>query len=142
MDRDFEIVQNTPLRFFQKSFTQKPNLFLFGEKVAFYDKDEEKWFVESFSGKDAIDLPWMGFQIVLTRHETKLILPIHLNTLYQFKRMEKLLKGATRALKIDALGKKYWIRDDQAITLRIKGQKYKIELEKKSLKVTLRIKSL
>ena len=136
MDQNFEVIQNAPLRVFSKKlFTEKPNLFLFGEKVAFYDKDEEKWFVESFSGKEPIDLPWMGFEIVLTRHETTLIPSYTPEYTLPIQKDGKIIKGSTRALKIDALGKKYWIRDDQAITLRIKGQKYKIELEKKSLKL-------
>ena len=77
----------------------------------------------------------MGFEIILTQHEENKIpayvpvykLPIQKNN--------KLIAGMNKAIKVNALGKKYWIRDDQSITLRVRGEKLKLELEKKSLRL-------
>lgn len=134
VDKNLNVIKDSPFRIFSKKvFEETPNLFLFGTKVAYFE--DEAWSVEEFDGRRPLPLPWMGFEIILTQHEESKIpayvpvykLPIQKNN--------KLIAGMNKAIKINALGKKYWIRDDQSITLRVRGEKLKLELEKKSLRL-------
>ena len=132
VDKDLNTISDAPFRVFSKKvFEESPNLFLFGESTAYFEDGE--WVVEKFKGKESIDLPWMGFEIILTNHETNKIPAYIPEYTVPIQKNNKLIKGMSRAIKVNALGKKYWIRDDQSITLRVRGQKLKLELEKKTL---------
>jgi len=138
VDKNLNVINDSPFRVFSKKvFEKTPNLFLFGKSVAFFE--DENWHVKKFVKKEPLELPWMGFEIILTHHEDQKIpayvpvykLPIQKNN--------KLIAGKNKAVKVNALGKKYWIRDDQSITLRVRGEKLKLELEKKSLRLPYEI---
>ncbi len=61
---------NSPFRAFSKElFQQKPNLFLFGDKIVYYSK-RKGWQGKRFADKKQLRLPWMNFKIVLNRYET------------------------------------------------------------------------
>lgn len=136
LDSNFNTISDSKFRVFSKElFENSPNLFLFGEEVAFYDKDEKKWFLHPISKQKKLDLPWMGFELTLLNHHTdkiptyvpKYVIPIQKNG--------QLLKGSTRAALISFSGHEYWVRNDQSITLTYRGEKFKIELEKKSIQL-------
>ena len=132
VDRDLKTVTDAPFRVFSKKvFEESPNLFLFGKDVAFFE--DGNWLVKNFNKKEPIDLPWMGFEIILTNHATKKIPAYIPEYTVPIQKNNKLIKGQSRSIRVNALGKRYWIRDDQSITLRVRGQKLKLELEKKSL---------
>ena len=64
----FQIQANSPMRIFSKKlFEKRPHLFAFGDKVAYYDKDEQKWFAEEVNSSEPTPLPWMGFEISLIK---------------------------------------------------------------------------
>tara|TARA_B100000925_G_scaffold283286_1_gene257034 strand:+ start:49 stop:1665 length:1617 start_codon:yes stop_codon:yes gene_type:complete len=134
LDKDLNVMKDSPFRIFSKKvFEKDPNLFLFGEKVAYFSED--RWVVEEFDGRTPLPLPWMGFEIILTQHEESKIpayVPVYNMPI---QKNNKLIAGTNKAIKVNALGKKYWIRDDQSITLRVRGEKLKLELEKKSLRL-------
>ena len=134
LDKDLNVMKDSPFRIFSKKvFEKDPNLFLFGEKVAYFSED--RWIVEEFDGRSPLPLPWMGFEIILTQHEGSKIpayVPVYNMPI---QKNNKLIAGTNKAIKVNALGKKYWIRDDQSITLRVRGEKLKLELEKKSLRL-------
>ncbi len=134
LDKDLNVMKDSPFRIFSKKvFEKDPNLFLFGEKVAYFSED--RWVVEEFDGRTPLPLPWMGFEIILTQHEESKIpayVPVYNMPI---QKNNKLIAGTNKAIKVNALRKKYWIRDDQSITLRVRGEKLKLELEKKSLRL-------
>jgi hypothetical protein len=134
VDKNLNVIKDSPFRIFSKKvFEEAPNLFLFGNKVAYFSDDI--WSVYPFEGKKPIELPWMGFEIILTHHTDSKI-PVYVPVFkLPIQKNNKLIAGANKAIKVNALGKRYWIRDDQSITLRVRGEKLKLELEKKSLRL-------
>ncbi len=109
--------KNTPYRVLSKKiFEEKPNLFLFGEDIAFYDKSKDDWVVTDF--KDGLaQLPWMNFQLRLLKHSTthypaevpKAVLPVQENG--------NIIKGNLKAVKIKFYNKTYWVRNDGPLEL-------------------------
>lgn len=136
LDKNFNTISNSKFRVFAKNiFENSPNLFLFGKKVAYYDKDEKTWSMHPIGIKDKLDLPWMGFELTLLNHfQDKVPTYIPKYTI-PIQKDGKLVKGDTRAALVSFSGHEYWIRNDQSITLTYRGQKYKLELEKKSIRL-------
>jgi hypothetical protein len=136
LDTNFNSIPDSKFRVFSKEiFEKSPNLFVFGKRVAYFDKEEMKWFVQPIAIKEKIDLPWMGFELTLLNHHNDKIPTYIPHYTIPIQKNNKLIKGATRAALISFNGHEYWIRDDQSITLTYKATKYKLELEKKSIRL-------
>ncbi len=135
-DSKLEPIKDAPLRVFSKNlFTETPNLFLFGEAVAYYSSDDQAWVTEKISVNKEVDLPWMGFKLRLNRHEEQLYpeytsyyqRPIQVNN--------KVIKGEQRAALIEVQGKEYWVTSERPIALLIKGKKFSFYLGNQTLKL-------
>lgn len=131
-----QIIQDSPLRVFSKKlFEKSPHLFLFGNGVAFFDKDSKKWLKHELAPKSQVELPWMGLQIKLEEHYEdhfpqyipKYVVPVHDNG--------KIIFGNTKALKVSVRGEEYWITEDKPLGLMIEGKKHIFELAKKTIKL-------
>lgn len=137
MDGEFKVMQNHRLRVFSKSlFEEKPHLFLFGKEAAYFDKDSGSWVGKSFEHVgDSIELPWMGFDLKLTKNEDSrypfkvpsYVLPIQKNG--------ALIKGESKALEVTVRGETYWVTDTQPLGLMIDGKRVQVELSKESLQL-------
>lgn len=120
--------------FSKKLFEEKPNLFLFGKKAAFYHKAEQKWKMVDLElkGKAAI-LPWMNAEISLTDHQENLV-PFNLPTAtIPIQKNGSLIKGDLRAVRLEILGKSYWVTNYSPLSLLIQGKKVIIEVTKEAL---------
>ncbi|WP_127717528.1 cytochrome c biogenesis protein ResB [Halobacteriovorax sp. HLS] len=133
IDSDLEVIKDSHLRIFSKKlFQDKPNLFLFGREIAYYSDD--KWTVQKFkSDSDILELPWMGFELILKDHEENKFPSFKPVAVRPIQKNGQLIKGQTKAIQINVLGKKYWVLDDKPITLRIKGKKVSFVLDKEIL---------
>ncbi len=141
VDTNFQVDQKSVIRIFSKKiFEEKPNLFLFGKKVAFYTKADQKWSVQDIELKGkGVQLPWMGAEIFLTDHQDKLVpfnLPIE--TL-PIQKNGSIIKGDLRAVKLEILGKEYWVSNFSPLSLAIGGKKVIIEVTKESLTLPFEI---
>lgn len=133
VNEKLEVIKNSHLKIFSKKlFEAKPNLFAFGKTVAFFE--DENWVVKEFkTDNDIIDLPWMGFELILKKHsdiefpgfEPVPTLPLQKNG--------SLIKGMTKAIGINVLGSHYWVLNDRPITLRINSKKVSFVLDKEVL---------
>ncbi|MCP4912888.1 MAG: cytochrome c biogenesis protein ResB [Oligoflexia bacterium] len=137
MDEKLNILQGSDIRIFSKKlFEDKPNLFLFGKNVGFYDKDEEKWFVEQAQVKGKkVELPWMGFDLTLLHHEDKLVPTNTPVSTWPIQKNNQLIKGDLKALSIEVKGKEYWLTNERGMTLLIAGKKMNFRLIKKTLRL-------
>ncbi len=129
---DLKKIEKSDIRIFSKNvFQEKPTLFLFGKKLAYYA--DEKWNIHDINKDQSVDLPWMGFSLTLVRHEDnyfpekvpKYVTPIQKNN--------ELIKGQQKALSIKVKEKNYWVTDNKPITLSIDGNKVTFEIVKKTL---------
>ena len=135
VDLNFQADQKSVYRIFSKKlFEEKPSLFLFGEKLAYFSKDEQKWLVQDIKLKgESVSLPWMGAEIKLTENESKLV-PFNLpRSVVPIQKNGMLIKGDLRAVKLEILGKEYWASNYNPLSLVISGKKVIIEVTKESL---------
>lgn len=135
VDTSFQVDQKSIIRAFSKRiFEEKPNLFLFGKKLAFYSKDDKKWIVQSIELKGpSVSLPWMGAEISLMDHQDKLV-PFNLPVAtIPIQKNGSVIKGDIRAVKLEIMGKEYWATNYSPLSLIISGKKVIIEVTKESL---------
>ncbi|CBW26886.1 putative membrane protein [Halobacteriovorax marinus SJ] len=133
VDEKLEVIKDSHLRVFSKKlFEEKPNLFLFGRKAAFFE--DEKWQLRSLEKKsDIVELPWMGLELILKKHDETKFPSYRPVATMPIQKNGSLIKGQTKALKIKVLGKEYWVLDDRPVTLRINGKKVSFVLDKEIL---------
>jgi hypothetical protein len=135
MDLKFQANENSNLRAFSKKlFEDKPNLFLFGKKVAFFSKEEKKWIISSIELKGKpVSLPWMGAQISLIEHQEKLV-PFNIPTpTIPIQKNGSLVKGDLKAVRLEILGNEYWVSNYNPLSLSIGGKKVIFEVAKETL---------
>lgn len=135
MDTKLQSDEKSVMRAFSKKlFEDKPNLFLFGQKAAFYSKADQSWKVVDLKlkGPSAI-LPWMGAEISLTDHQEKLV-PFNLpQAVVPIQKNGALIKGDIRAARLEILGKEYWVTNYSPLSLLVQGKKVIIEITKETL---------
>lgn len=135
MDMKFQTDEKSIIRAFSKKlFEDKPNLFLFGKKASFYNKTDKSWkTVDLEVNGPAATLPWMGAEIKLTDHQDRLVpfnLPI---PTVPIQKNGSLIKGDIRAVRLEILGKEYWVTNYSPISLIIQGRKVIIEVTKETI---------
>ena len=139
VDSKGTIIKNSPYRIFSKrKFESSPQLFLFGEFVAFFDKDEKKWFLESLKDKE-VELPWMGFAVKKIKHsltEYPNNIPVPVKPIQD---NSQVVSGQLKAIEFKYQDYTYWLTSDQALQVLISGQPVQMEIGKKSLTLPFNI---
>jgi len=132
LTQDLKNIQKSNTRIFSKRvFQEKPALFLFGKKLAFFS--DEQWHVQQISKEKSIDLPWMGFSLSLLRHEHALYPERVPHYITPIQKNNELIRGAQKALSLKVQDKSYWVTDQKPITLLIDEDKVTFEIIKKSI---------
>lgn len=135
VDLNFQVNQKSTMRVFsKKQFEEKPNLFLFGKRTAFYNKNTQKWEYHDFKDTTTpVDLPWMSAEITLLEHKDDLV-PFKLpEAVIPIQKNGQLIHGDLRAVRIEILGREYWISNYAPLSLIIGGQKVVMEVTKESI---------
>ncbi|MFG1494463.1 cytochrome c biogenesis protein ResB [Halobacteriovorax sp. ZH4_bin.1] len=133
LDQNLKPAMNAPIRVFSKNlFKEKPNLFLFGDSASFFDKDADKWISQNFDNQGLMSLPWMGFTLKLVRNEKNLVPTMVPESTLPIQQNGGLVKGMTRAAKIQVRDKEYWLTDDKPVSVLIDGVKTNVYLTKRS----------
>jgi hypothetical protein len=135
MDTKLQTDEKSIIRAFSKKlFEEKPNLFLFGKKAAWYSKEKKIWLTSDLevNGPPAI-LPWMNAEITITHHEDHLV-PFNLPVAtIPIQKNGALIKGDIRAVRLEILGRKYWVTNYSPLSLLVQGKKVIFEVTKDSL---------
>ncbi len=135
MDMKLQTDEKSEMRLFSKKlFEEKPSLFLFGRKAAFYSKADQNWKMTDLEIKGApVSLPWMGAQISLIDHQDRLV-PFNIpEAIVPIQKNGSLIKGDTRAVRLEILDKQYWVTNYSPLSLMIQGKKVIIEVTNESL---------
>lgn len=137
LDSDLKPMKDSPIKVFNKSmFEDRPNLFLFGESLAYYLKDEKRWEVKPFSPTNKIiELPWMGFRLSLEKyHQSKYpkMVPSYVTPI---QKNSQLVSGTIKAIEVQADGIRYWATNERPLTLMINAQKVIVSIKKETLKL-------
>ena len=133
MDINLKPIMNSPFRAFSMNlFKDKAHLFLFGRALAYFDKDEKKWVTDSIDEKKVVELPWMGFELRMTKfgeREAPLTYPKEVTPIQQ---NGGLVIGNIRAARIKVQDKSYWLTNEKPLNLLIDGVETRIYMTKKS----------
>lgn len=134
LDEEMKVMRGGSLRIFSKKlFEDSPNLFLFGTATSWYDKDEKKWNYHDFIKDKTVHLPWMALEVTMMDHKTNEVPTLVPVEVLPIQKKNQMIKGQTRALQVEVLGKKYWITNEAPVQLLINGRKIVFYLEKESL---------
>jgi hypothetical protein len=133
--------ENSEFRVFsRKLFEDKPNLFLFGDKVAFYQKRKKSWVGFEFKSKnDLISLPWMGFKLRLVENFDRMIPyqePIYTRPIQD---SGNIVQGGIRAVRVAIRGKDYWVRTDAPLALNNGESEIRLQLVKDEIQLPYQI---
>ena len=134
LDEEMNIIHKGAWRAFSKNlFKGTPALFLFGQSLSYYKKDENKWIVEPFE-KGLLELPWMGFTIKLLEHSEDAV-PVLLPTptALPVQKDGQFIKGGLRALEIVMGGKPFWVTNKRPLTLLSDGKEVVFSLQQETL---------
>lgn len=122
LNDDLSKITDTPYRAFSKNiFEGKPNLFLFGEKLAYYSK-RKGWQGASFTKNKPIKLPWMNFNILLDQHHNDRYpaqKPVYTRPIQD---SGEVIEGDIKAIQIEFYGRDYWVRNDAPLALESNGE--------------------
>lgn len=114
---DLSTIPESNIRVFSKKlFQEKPNLFIFGNKVSYYSKRKKAWLVRGFSEKP-LTLPWMGFKLQklkVTKSDFPVQIPVYTKPIQE---SGKIIEGDIQAVEVAFYGKSYWVRSDAPLAL-------------------------
>jgi hypothetical protein len=119
LNDDLSKKTDTPFRVFSKEiFEKSPNLFLFGESLAYYKKRKKAWVGKEFQSlNDEIKLPWMNFKIKLMEHREDAYPSEVPEYTRPIQDNGEIVQGALKAIKINVFGIDHWVRNDKPLTL-------------------------
>lgn len=134
MNTELKVMKDAAIRLFNQSlFQEKPTLFILGEYASFYTKETGLWSTVKLEKNKPVDLPWMGFELFLMdfhRNKTPKLTP---SSSIPVQMSNRLVKGATKAVRLNIKGDTYWVTNNKSLNLLVDGRQVKIFLTKKSL---------
>ncbi len=136
MKADLALLNDSAFRIFSlKFFKEKPHLFLFGQKLAFYDESEEKWVGHDYEQNGPIaELPWMSFNLRLTSYHKNRYPVQSPEYVKPTQDNGQIIIGNDKAIEISVDGQNYWIRQsDGPMQMILNGEKITFELKKKEI---------
>jgi hypothetical protein len=141
VNEDLTKKMDSEFRVFSKAiFEKKPNLFLFGKKIAFYKKRTKKWIGKEFKHQnELIKLPWMSFQLRLMEHKDRMVPfqePIYARPIQD---NGKLISGEIKAVKVEVNNKDYWVRSDAPLALNNGKTEVRLQLTKGEIKLPYQV---
>lgn len=132
---------DSPFRIFSRSlFQDKPHLFLFGEKLAFYKKRKNKWIGHSFDNDHKlIELPWMQFKLRLLAHHNNQS-PVQ-KPVFTLPVQDKgeIVEGNIKAVKVSLNNKEFWVRSDAPLALQNGQTEVRFQIVPKELNLPYQI---
>ena len=135
LDQNMKPTKNSQSRIFSKKiFEDKPHLFLFGKAVAYYQKESQSWVTNQLevAGKPEV-LPWMNAEITSLEHQDSLVPTNFPDPVIPIQQNSQLVKGKLRAVSMIANGKKYWITNENPLSLDVGGKKVNMYVTKETL---------
>src|SRR5690606_26009357 len=122
LDHKMDLDERSPFRIFSKKlFENKPNLFLFGTHLAYFNKDKEKWEDSPIALNQDVELPWMGFKIRLLNHSAD---SYPSQTPHYIKPVQdngQVIRGQMKALEVEVNNQTFWVKSNDPIAFNQNG---------------------
>lgn len=129
-----QIIEDSDYRVFNKKiFEEKPNLFIFGKTISYFDKGTMSWVKSDLSKNNKADLPWMGFSISVIRFEENLIpkkIPVYTTPINE---NGKVTRGNLKAAEIEIDGNYFWATSDKISNITKNNEKISFYISKRKL---------
>lgn len=136
LDEKMNLNEGSPYRIFSKKlFENKPNLFLFGHHLAFYNKDTLQWESEEIAVNQDIELPWMGFKIRLLKHSLDSYPSQTPHYITPIQENSQVVRGQLKALEVEINDQTFWVKSNEPIAFNQNGERITFELGRKSVKL-------
>lgn len=133
LNSKLEPILDSPFKVLSKNvFRDTPYLFLFGDGLSYYSKEEGKWITKKIVAGKEERLPWMNFNITLTKNSNTLVpknIPVYTRPIQE---NGQLINGDIRAANIRIQDKNLWVTNNKPIETSINGELHTIYLTKKS----------
>jgi hypothetical protein len=134
LDEKFQLHEGSPYRIFSKKlFEKSPHLFLFGTKVAFFDKEKALWETHTLTPEGDVDLPWMGFKVKLLEHRTDAYPTQVPRFVKPIQDDGQVVQGQKKAIEVSVDGETFWVKSNDPIAFTKNGRRIVFELSKKTL---------
>lgn len=134
LDEKMDLNQASPFRVFsRKLFEKSPHLFLFGKRIAFFDKEKAQWISESFDNKEELDLPWMGFRLRLVEYHDDKYPSMVPSFVKPVQDNGQTIKGGIRAIQVKIKDHEFWVKSDEPVNFNHDGEKITFILGKKAI---------
>jgi hypothetical protein len=129
-----EINEQSPYRIFSKKLFEKgPHLFLFGNSIAFFDKERARWESKKFIDEEALSLPWMGFRIKLLEHRTNAYPTLSPSYVKPIQENGQVITGNLKAIEVIINNQRFWVKSNEPVAFNQNGEKITFDLGKKNL---------
>jgi hypothetical protein len=134
LNAELNVDENSPYRIFsRKLFEKSPHLFLFGKRGAWFDKNSGKWETGSVSMDKAMELPWMGFKVLLLEHRDDSYPTMKPRYVKPVQDGGQIILGDKKAIEVFVGDQNFWVRSGEPVAFNYNGEKINFELGKKSI---------
>lgn len=134
LDQSLNIDDKSPYRIFsRKLFEKSPHLFLFGTKAAFFDKNTNKWETGNVSKDKALELPWMGFRVLLLEHRDDSYPTMRPEYVKPVQDNGQVIIGDRKAIEVHVGNDNFWLRSGEPVAFTHNGEKITFDLTKKTI---------
>lgn len=134
LDASRELDVNSPYRIFSKKlFEGAPHLFLFGPRVAFFDKAQSKWISAPAPQNTEVELPWMGFKVSTLRYSDDAYPTLVPEYVTPVQDNGQIIKGDMKAVELEVQGQSFWVTSKDPIAFNQNDERITFHLEKKTI---------
>lgn len=129
-----ELNEASPYRIFSKKlFEKSPHLFIFGEKVAYFDKEKKLWEAHDAKVGEEVALPWMGFKIKTLEHKTDAYPTMVPRYVKPIQDNGQVVTGNLKAVEVEVGGQKFWVTNNDPVAFNKDGERITFHMVKKNL---------
>jgi hypothetical protein len=134
LNTELNLDENSPYRIFSRRLFEKtPHLFLFGDKAAFFDKTEAKWKLGDVTREKALELPWMGFKVLLLETHDDSYPVMRPSYVVPVQDNGQIIEGDKKAIEVIVGDQTFWVRSGEPVAFNHNGEKITFDLGKKTI---------
>ncbi len=134
LDQKMELSEGSPYRIFSKKlFEKSPHLFLFGDSLAFFDKETQTWESHPAPMGTEVSLPWMGFRVKLLEHRVDAYPTMVPQYVKPIQDNGQVISGNLKAVQVEIGDQLFWVKSNEPVAFNQNGERITFEIAKKSL---------
>ena len=134
LDEKFELNEKSPYRVFSKKlFEKSPHLFLFGQHVAYFNRETSLWEGSPIERDQEVALPWMGFKVKLLEHRKDAYATMIPTYIKPIQENSQVIEGDMKALEVEIDGQTFWVTSNEPVAFNQNDERIRFEIGKKTI---------